>query len=521
MPFTVVGEQLTNLVLVGALVLLALVVIFVLLRGIKVAKPDEAIIVTSKQRATQERPQNNEFDNVGQKVVFGSRVFVKPIVEAYFKLSLRSRQLNVQATAQTRDAITIKVNAVAVVKVGGSETMVRAAAQRFLNQQDQIETSTEEVLSGSVRSIVGQLTVTEIITNRSALQEQVLEAVREALDIQGLQIDTLQIKEIDDDNNYIRDLGRGEAARVRQVAEVAEAIAQQASEEARINAAQAIAEQQRKLDLRNAEIQKETDKARAEASAAKPLADAIAQQEVVAQQELTAAKRVGLRKQELDAEVRAVADAQAYALEKQADGAAAAAVANAAADRDSRRAAAEAIESEGIAERNRRIAAAEAIEAEGIAEKNRRIAAAEALVAEGEAEAGAIRVKGTAEADSTRAQAEALAERADALLKQRIIDQLPAIVRAASEPLAAISSMTVISSDGIGQVGDNVAGQLATSTRLIKELVGIDISEIMTGRATGSAAGAAIGDALAGAGSRTAETASTRRKLAPNDSSGS
>lgn len=525
MPLTAVGEQLTTLVIVGILIALALVVTFVLLRGIKVAKPDEAIIVTSKQRATQERPQNNEFDNVGQKVVFGSRVFVKPIVEAYFKLSLRSRQLNVQATAQTKDAITIKVNAVAVVKVGGSETMVRAAAQRFLNQQDQIESSTEEVLSGSVRSIVGQLTVTEIITNRSALQEQVLEAVREALDIQGLQIDTLQIKEIDDDNNYIRDLGRAEAARVKQVAEVAEAIAQQASEEARINAAQAIAEQQRKLDLRNAEIQKETDKARAEASAAKPLADAIAQQEVVAQQEITAAKRVGLRKQELDAEVRAVADAQAYALEKQADGAAAAAVASAAADRDSRRAAAEAIESEGIAEKNRRIAAAQAIEAEGIAEKNRRIAASEALVAEGEAEASAIRSKGTAEADSTRAQAEALAERADALLKQRIIDQLPAIVRAASEPLSAISSMTVISSDGsgTGQVGDNVAGQLATSTKLIKDLVGIDIAEIMTGRATGSAAGAAIGDALASgtAPAAPAGTASPRKKSTPGEPSGS
>ncbi|WAB83586.1 SPFH domain-containing protein [Microcella daejeonensis] len=523
MPLTVVGEQLTTLVIVGIVIALALVVTVVLLRGIKVAKPDEAIIVTSKQRATQERPQNNEFDNVGQKVVFGSRVFVKPVVEAYFKLSLRSRQLNVQATAQTKDAITIKVNAVAVVKVGGSETMVRAAAQRFLNQQDQIESSTEEVLSGSVRSIVGQLTVTEIITNRSALQEQVLEAVREALDIQGLQIDTLQIKEIDDDNNYIRDLGRAEAARVKQVAEVAEAIAQQASEEARINAAQAIAEQQRKLDLRNAEIQKETDKARAEASAAKPLADAIAQQEVVAQQEITAAKRVGLRKQELDAEVRAVADAQAYALEKQADGAAAAAVANAAADRDSRRAAAEAIESEGIAEKNRRIAAAQAIEAEGIAEKNRRIAASEALVAEGEAEASAIRSKGTAEADSTRAQAEALAERADALLKQRIIDQLPAIVRAASEPLSAISSMTVISSDGVGQVGDNVAGQLATSTKLIKDLVGIDIAEIMTGRATGSATGAAIGEALAGGTTTStgAGAATPRKKAAPNQPSGS
>jgi flotillin len=497
--FSFLIDPLISLVLWGAGILLVIIVLIVLLRGIKVAKPDEAIIVTSRQKAL--KSGQVETENAGQRVVFGSRVFVKPIVEAYFKLSLRSRQLNVQATAQTRDAITIRVNAVAVVKVGGSESMVRAAAQRFLNQQDQIETSTEEVLSGSVRSIVGQLTVTEIITNRSALQGQVLEAVRESLDVQGLTIDTLQIKEIDDDNGYIKDLGRAEAARVKQVAEIAESVARQASEEARISADQAVAESQRKLDLRNAEIQKETDKARAEAAAAAPLAEAIAQQEVVAQQEVTAGKRVGLRKQELDAEIRAVADAEAYAIEKKAQADAVANVANANAERDARRSAAEAIEAEGIAERNRRRSAAEAVEAEGVAERNRRIAAAEALQAEGEAEAVAIRVRGNAEAEATKLKAEALAERAGDLLRQQIIDQLPEIVRAASEPLSSIGTMTVISTDGNGtdQVGQNVAGQLSTVTQILKDLVGIDLSEIVTGRVTGQAIGEGLASAPASA----------------------
>lgn len=497
--FSFLIDPLISLVLWGAGILLVIIVLIVLLRGIKVAKPDEAIIVTSRQKAL--KSGQVETENAGQRVVFGSRVFVKPIVEAYFKLSLRSRQLNVQATAQTRDAITIRVNAVAVVKVGGSESMVRAAAQRFLNQQDQIETSTEEVLSGSVRSIVGQLTVTEIITNRSALQGQVLEAVRESLDVQGLTIDTLQIKEIDDDNGYIKDLGRAEAARVKQVAEIAESVARQASEEARISADQAVAESQRKLDLRNAEIQKETDKARAEAAAAAPLAEAIAQQEVVAQQEVTAGKRVGLRKQELDAEIRAVADAEAYAIEKKAQADAVANVANANAERDARRSAAEAIEAEGIAERNRRRSAAEAVEAEGVAERNRRIAAAEALQAEGEAEAVAIRVRGNAQAEATKLKAEALAERAGDLLRQQIIDQLPEIVRAASEPLSSIGTMTVISTDGNGtdQVGQNVAGQLSTVTQILKDLVGIDLSEIVTGRVTGQAIGEGLASAPASA----------------------
>ncbi len=499
-------DPFVNIIIIGVVVLLVLIVLIVLLRGIKVAKPDEAIIVTSRQKAL--KSGQVETENAGQRVVFGSRVFVKPIVEAYFKLSLRSRQLNVQATAQTRDAITIRVNAVAVVKVGGSESMVRAAAQRFLNQQDQIETSTEEVLSGSVRSIVGQLTVTEIITNRSALQGQVLEAVRESLDVQGLTIDTLQIKEIDDDNGYIKDLGRAEAARVKQVAEIAESVSRQASEEARIAADQAVAESQRKLDLRNAEIQKETDKARAEAAAAAPLAEAIAQQEVVAQQEVTAGKRVGLRKQELDAEIRAVADAEAYAIAKNAEANATAAVANANADRDARRSSAEAIEAEGIAERNRRRSAAEAVEVEGIAEKNRRIAASEALQAEGEAEAVAIRVRGNAEAEATKLKAEALAERAGDLLRQQIIDQLPEIVRAASEPLSSIGTMTVISSDGTGteQVGQNVASQLTTVTQILKDLVGIDLGDIVTGRVTGQA----IGEGLANGSSSTARRSSTK-----------
>ncbi|RIX28146.1 SPFH domain-containing protein [Amnibacterium setariae] len=453
----------TALVVVAVVVVVLLILLITLLRGIKVAKPDEAIIVTSRQRGA--RTGSEEDENAGQRVVFGSRVFVKPIVEAYFKLSLRSRQLNVQATAQTRDAITIRVNAVAVVKVGGSEQMVRAAAQRFLNQQDQIESSTEEVLSGSVRSIVGQLTVTEIITNRQALQGQVLEAVRESLDVQGLQIDTLQIKEIDDDNGYIRDLGRAEAARVKQVAEIAESVARQASEEARIGADQAVAEQQRKLDLRRAEIRKETDRAGAEAAAAAPLAEAIAQQEVVAQQELTAGKRVGLRKQELEAEVRAVADADAYAVSTRA-------------------------------------------QAEAKAERDRRIAAAEAVRAEGEAEAERIRATGAAQAESSRAQAEALQERAAALLQQQLIEQLPAIVRAAAEPLSGIGAMTIIASDGdpTGPLGQSVAGQLATSTKLIKDLVGIDIAEIVNGRAAGAAAGEAAGAQLAKRRSPAAET---------------
>jgi flotillin len=114
-------------------------------------------------------------------------------------------------------------------------------------------------------------------------------------------------------------------------------------------------------------------------------------------------------------------------------------------------------------------------------------------------------VRAVAEADSTRAQAEALAERAEALLKQRVIEQLPEIVRAAAEPLSRIQNMTVISSDDTNQLGENVAGQVATSTKIIKDLVGIDIGELINGKVVGEATGVAVAKGMA-------SSASPRRK---------
>ena len=57
--------------------------------------------------------------------------------------------------------------------------------------------------------------------------------------------------------------------------------------------------------------------------------------------------------------------------------------------------------------------------------------------------------------------------------------------------------MTVISTDGNGtdQIGQNVAGQLATSRQIIKDLVGVDIAELISGRVTGAAAGEAFANA--------------------------
>src|SRR5690606_3306690 len=134
----------------------------------------------------------------------------------------------------------------------------------------------------SLRAIVGRLTVEEIIRDRAAFATAVAEEAESSLTNQGLVLDTFQLQDIRAEGDYLADLGRPEAARVKKEAAIAEARARQAAEQERLLAEEQIAVANRALALRKAEIQAETDAAAAEAAAAGPLAKAARDQEVLA-----------------------------------------------------------------------------------------------------------------------------------------------------------------------------------------------------------------------------------------------
>lgn len=436
----------------GAVVALVLVALIIIKRY-RIAKPDEAIIVTGgKGKRVLDADGHETRDLSGQKVVTGGGVFVLPFVQRSFSISLRSRRLSITTEAQTTDGITIQAQAVAVVKVGGTQEMIRAAAQRFLSNSDEIDESTQEVLSGSLRSIIGGLTVLQIIRDRAVVAQSVLEAAEEALTKQGLVVDTLQIQEIRDGADYITNIGRPEAAKVRQQADIAETNAYQASEEAKIAAEKVLLDRNRELKLRQAEIQAETDKASALAAAAEPLEQAIQQQAIVQQQEITAQREVALRKERLNADVRAVAEAEAYRVEALARAEAAAAVATAEAE-------------------------AKATEAKGLAE------------------AKATEAKGLAEANAIDARARAFEAQAESVLAQELIHLLPSIAREYAQAIAAIDTMTVVSADGAAKVAGETMGNLKGLLDMARDTVGIDLAAMLNGAVTGNAAGAAAGRA--------------------------
>lgn len=353
--------------IVGVVVLLVLLALVVITRY-KVAGPSEAFIITGRRGKKSVDPVTGRasIDNSGQKVVVGGGVFVVPFVQQKFTLDLSSRHIPIAVRgAVTLRGVKSNLEGVAIVKVGGSEDAIRAAAQRFLQQQNGIVGFTQEVLSGALRAIVGRMSVEDIIRDRAAFAGQVAEEAEASLSGQGLILDAFQIQDITTEGSYLEDLGRPEAARAKQEADIAEAIARRASEQARLKAAEEIAIAERTYYLKQAEIKVETEAAAAKANAAGPLAEAARRQEILQEQEKVAERQAALTDRELDTKVRKPADAARYQAEQEAEA----------------RRIAQVKEAEADAERSR-------LTGEG--EKLHRSALADAVRIEGEAQGAAI-----------------------------------------------------------------------------------------------------------------------------------
>ncbi|MFJ7188563.1 flotillin family protein [Streptomyces bacillaris] len=456
---------------IGIVVLLVLLGLVVITRY-KVAGPSEAFIITGRRGKKSVDPVTGltSIDNSGQKVVVGGGVFVVPFVQQKFTLDLSSRHIPIAVRgAVTLRGVKSNLEGVAIVKVGGSEDAIRAAAQRFLQQQDGIVGFTQEVLSGALRAIVGRMSVEDIIRDRAAFAGQVAEEAETSLSGQGLILDAFQIQDITTEGSYLEDLGRPEAARAKQEADIAEAIAKRASEQARLKAAEEIAIAERTYYLKQAEIKAETEAAAAKANAAGPLAEAARQQEVLQEQEKVAERQAALTDRELDTKVRKPADAARYQAEQEAEARRIALVKEAEAD----------------AERSR-------LTGEG--EKLHRSALADAVRIEGEAEAASIAAKGSAEAEAMQKKADAFAQYGDAAVLQMLVEVLPQVVAKASEPLSAIDKLTVVSTDGASQLARTVTDNVAQGMELLSSTTGVDVAallENLKNRTTGETAGAA------------------------------
>jgi flotillin len=414
----------------------------------------------------------------GTRVVKGHGTVVLPMLEHSHVLSLELMSFDVapQQDMYTKQGVAVTVEAVAQIKVKSDEISVQTAAEQFLTKEPQErEGLIRLVMEGHLRGIIGQLTVEEIVKEPEMVADRMRSTCAEDMTKMGLEVVSFTIKEVRDKNEYITNMGRPDVARIKRDAEIAAAEAErdtairraQAQREAAIAKAQADqarveaetaslakqAEAQRELEVKKAQYAEAVKRQQAQADKAYEIQTNVMQQQVIAEQ-------VKVQQVEKLEQVK-VQEAEISRREKELI---ATVLKQAEIDRQR-------IEMLAAAERQRLIS-----EAEGHAASTR---------TQGEAEAEIIFKKGEAEARAMNVKAEAYQEWNQAAVVDKLITQLPEVVRAMSAPLSQVDKITIVSTGdgnaaGVNKITGDMAKMAAQVPALFEALSGMDLKELLS-----------------------------------------
>src|SRR5258708_16857994 len=182
--------------------------------GYKGPAPDEAMLI-SGGKAKGSAPL---------RVVTGQGAFVIPFCRKAGCLRLDMCESEVAEKCVAQQGITLNVRSVIAFKVGNDTESIISAAQRFLSDQDQMAVLTGRIFAGHLRSIIGSMTVEQIIRERQKLATEVLDGSKEEMARIGLTVDALPIQSIDDDGlGYINAMSAPHNAPIQQMSQIPQA----------------------------------------------------------------------------------------------------------------------------------------------------------------------------------------------------------------------------------------------------------------------------------------------------------
>ena len=447
-------------------ILIGIAVLIVLIKFLpryKIASPDTALIISGlirrhyKVRNPDGTVSSKKF---GYRIVRGGATFWIPGLEKIDKLDLCLTQVDIKTTqpVPTKEYISVMVDAVANIKIGSDDLSIATAAEQLLHYDtNQIKSLAKDVLEGNMREIIGQMTIAELVQNRDKFAQESIKAATTDMSNMGLEIINLTIQNFTDKNGgeIIDTMAARNVVEKEQDKRIAEAEANKQARFAEMAAEAEVARQNRDTEVQKASFKQEEDEARARADMAykieqerinKTFETEHAAAELTRLEKETELKRqsVEIERERLNVEIR----------EK------------AAADKD------------------RRIAEAEAA-------KFAREAAADAELYAAQKEAEAIRMKGEAEAEALRMKAEAMKQYGQAAMMEMVVDKLPEMAKAVSEPLAKTDKIILFGEGGATSMAKDTAGTMLQTFEAIKQAVGLDIPKMLRDATTGGLVGKA------------------------------
>lgn len=193
--------------------------------------------------------------------VSGKGTFVIPLLQRVDTLSLGAVQvqLTTENDIPTQDAILIHACAVANFQIGQTPELIETASKNYLNMdKEEMTRQVTEVMLGKMREVIGQMDLKELMRDRESFNAKVFDGSKDDLANLGLELRTFNVQDFSDSQGIIRSMGADQAAEIKKEAELAQ-----------IRAAEEVAIRQNQLDLKQADLKKQADKAKAEADMVK------------------------------------------------------------------------------------------------------------------------------------------------------------------------------------------------------------------------------------------------------------
>ena len=466
--------MIANLGKILAIAIPVIAIIAIAAIGYVKAPPDKAFIISGLRK----KP----------KVLIGRAGIKIPFLERKDWLIIKQISVDIKTNGYipTHDFIGVNVDAIAKIKVKTDQQGIELAMKNFLNMDEkQIVAALTDSLQGNMREIIGTIDLKAISTERKAFGDQVQEKAQKDMNALGIEIISCNIQKAEDENGLITALGQDNMSQIQKSAsiakaeadrdvKIAQARANKEANDAEVASQTEIAQKNNQLAIKQAELKKESDIAKAEADAAY----AIQQQEQRKVIETTSAnadiakeerlielktKEAAVKEQELAATIKKTADAERYAKQQQAE----IELFQRQKDAEAKR-----FEEEQKAEARKKTADAELYAKEKEAEGIRMV---------GEAEASAIKAKGIAEAEGIDKKAEAMKKMGEASVLEMFFNAYPEIMAAAAKPLENVDTMIMYGEGNSAKLVQDIVGTTSQVAEGIKSATGIDIQSIISG----------------------------------------
>ena len=130
----------------------------------------------------------------------GLRV-VLPVIMSWQRVDLRTKAVDVpDQDAITKDNVSLKVNAVLYFKI--------ADASKAILEVEHYAYATSQLAQTTMRDVVGETTLDDLLSNRDAISKRIKEIVDKATDPWGIKVESVELKHVELPEDMKRVIGK-------------------------------------------------------------------------------------------------------------------------------------------------------------------------------------------------------------------------------------------------------------------------------------------------------------------------